>query len=79
MPLSETELGLLACLFRKQIIGKNHRRVDATAGLCHIQTKKGLKKMLKRLADVGLLNEWHGPAYSLTHVGVRVASDYLGI
>ncbi len=79
MPLSETELELLACLFRKQVIGKSHRRVDAIAGLCHIGTKKGLKKMFRRLVAAGLLREWHGPSYSLTHEGVRVASEHLGI
>ncbi len=79
MSLSETELDLVVCLFRKRIIGKSHRRVDSIAGLCHVRTKKGLKKRLKRLVIAGLLNEWHGPAYSLTHEGVRVALDRLGI
>lgn len=79
MSLSETELELLACLLKKQVIGKSHRRVDAIAGLCHIREKKGLKKTLRRLVTAGLLNGWHGQAYSLTHEGVRVASEYLGI
>jgi predicted transcriptional regulator len=79
MSLSETELELLACLFRKQVIGKSHRRVDSIAGLCHIRSKKGFKKLLKRLVAAGYLQKWHGPAYSLTREGVQAAKDHLGL
>jgi Mn-dependent DtxR family transcriptional regulator len=79
MSLSQSELELLACLYRKKIIGSAHRRVDAIAGLCHIRTKKGFKKMLRNLTKRGYLNYWHGPAYSLTREGVIAAQKFLGI
>ncbi len=71
MPLAENEFQILVCMYNKKIIGRNHKRVDSIAGLCHIQKKKGLKRMLRRLADSGYLIQSHGPSYSLFKKGVR--------
>ncbi|MGY5852194.1 MAG: hypothetical protein RTU92_01350 [Candidatus Thorarchaeota archaeon] len=77
MSLERDELSLLACLYRKKVIGRSHRRVDSIAGLCHVRDKKGFKKMLKRLAIDGYLIQHHGPAYSLSRLGVRVVVEFL--
>ncbi len=73
MNLSNEELDLLACLYRKKVIGASHRRVDSIAGLCHIEDKKGFKKTLRNLARSGYLGEYHGPSYSLTREGLVIA------
>ena len=73
MSLNKKELELLACLYRKKIIGASHRRVDSIAGLCHIREKKGFKKTLRNLVRNGYLGEYHGPSYSLTRVGLVIA------
>ncbi|MGY5871750.1 MAG: hypothetical protein RTV72_05870 [Candidatus Thorarchaeota archaeon] len=76
MPLEQDDLDLLACLYRKKVIGKSHRRVDSIAALCHIQIKKGFKKKLKQLVRDGFLEPHGGPGYSLTKVGWRVAARW---
>ena len=79
MTLSESELGILTCMYRKRIIVSSHRRVDSIAGLCHIRDKKGFKKTLRRLAKQDYLKQWHGPAYSLTPAGVTLVEEHLGL
>ncbi|NHI83114.1 MAG: hypothetical protein EAX81_02250, partial [Candidatus Thorarchaeota archaeon] len=76
MPLEKDDLDLLACFFRKKVIGKSHRRVDSIAGLCHIRNKKGFKKQLKQLVQYGFLDEFHGSSYSLTDIGWRVGQRW---
>lgn len=76
MPLEIDDLDLLACLYRKKVIGVKHRRVDSIAGLCHIRNKKGFKKQLKGLVREGYLNEHHGPSYSLTKIGWRIGERW---
>ncbi len=76
MPLDKDDLDLLACLYRKKVIGTKHRRVDSIAGLCHIRNKKRFKKKLKQLVRDGFLNERHGPGYSLTNIGWRVGERW---
>lgn len=79
MPLTLDELEILACLFKKKVIGSNHKRVNTIASMCHIRVKKGLKSALRRLANQGYLNPHHGPAYSLTRDGWFEAERFLGI
>lgn len=79
MPLTLDELEILACLFKKKVIGSNHKRVNTIASMCHIRVKKGLKSTLRRLASQGYLNPYHGPAYSLTRDGLFEAKRFLGI
>ncbi len=79
MPLEHDDLDLLACLYRKKVIGKSHRRVDAITGLCHVRNKKGFKKTLRKLASKGYLKKWHGPAYSLTPESVTYVEEHLGL
>ena len=79
MPLTLDELEILACLFKKKVMGSNHKRVNTIASMCHIRAKKGLKTTLRRLASQGYLNPHHGPAYSLTRDGWFEAERFLGI
>lgn len=74
MTLGADELAILACMYRKRIIGASHRRVDSIAGLCHIRNKKGLKKILKQLVRDGFLIPHGGPGFSLTDIGWRVGA-----
>ena len=76
MHLDRHDLDLLACLFRRKVIGSKHRRVDSIAGMCHIRDKKGFKKQLKRLVRDGFLELHGGPGYSLTRVGWRVGEKW---
>jgi hypothetical protein len=79
MPLEDFELGILTCMYKKKIIGSSHRRVDSIAGLCHVRDKKGFKKTLRKLAKQNYLNQWHGPAYSLTPEAVTLVEEHLGL
>ena len=79
MSLTLGELEILACLYEKKVIGSNHKRVNTIASMCHIRAKKGLKSTLRRLANQGYLNPFHGPGYSLTRDGWFEAERFLGI
>ena len=80
---------ILGCMFQAGVIGNNYWPIEYIRRKCKWteyakkhSIKKSLKKILKYLESLGLV-DMHGktrkPVASLTSEGVAVARDFLGV
>ncbi len=73
--LSESDIAIMTCMFRKGAIQSQHFPIEAIAKKCHVGAKKALKKQLKRLTNLGYVERHKPTSFSLSPEGVKVAKD----
>ncbi|MFQ5831998.1 MAG: hypothetical protein ACE5H4_04815 [Candidatus Thorarchaeota archaeon] len=78
MALSDSDLELLACMFRRKAMKSRHIPIEAIARLCGT-TQRSLKRQLKRLVRDGYVLQMKVRSYSLSGDGIREAKRHLGI
>ncbi|MHA1882443.1 MAG: hypothetical protein ACTSUO_05305 [Candidatus Thorarchaeota archaeon] len=77
MKISQSDIAVMTCMFRKGAIRSRHYPFQAIAKKCHIKSPKGLRKQLLRLTNLGYVERHKPNSFSLSPDGVKVAKKNL--